>query len=189
MIILEGPDGAGKSTLAAQIERDWGITREPRVVSAGAETQVDDLARWTWDQLEMGFGFRLYDRFSLISSPQYTMLENRTMAGPLMDYHFLRDCHARLRQIDPVIIWCLPPLEVVKENLAREDDSGRSLIDHIETLYLTYTSTAAMMGVRDPDRMKGQYITSQMVWDYTKPNTLHLANLLRWAKARTEQET
>jgi hypothetical protein len=178
MIIVEGPDGAGKTTLVSQIEHDWDITREPKQTSAQA-VSLTPPGGWIEQQLAQGFGMRLYDRFALISSPCYTMLENRTMVEPLTDPMWMKLQHYRLSQIDPVIIWCLPPLEIVKENLLREDDSGRGLIDHIEEIYLAYVAFYGAMSC---------CTTSQMVWDYTMPDLPHLANLIRWANARTERE-
>ena len=83
MIIVEGPDGAGKTTLVEQLERDWGLTRERKQTSAQAVSLMPPGA-WIEEQLDMGFGMRLYDRFALISSPLYTFVENRTMVEPLL---------------------------------------------------------------------------------------------------------
>ncbi len=58
MIIVEGPDGAGKTTLVERIESEYGLTREPRAVSAGAE-KLKPIGRYIEDELEKGFGMRL----------------------------------------------------------------------------------------------------------------------------------
>lgn len=178
MIIVEGPDGAGKSTLVAQIERDWGITREPRHVSSEA-VALSPMGEYIETELSKGFGFRLYDRFALISSPCYSMLENRTMVWPLTEPDWLKAQYRKLTVIDPVILWCLPPYEVVRQNVVREDNSGGKILPHLDVIYLNYITAYATMS---------NWVTSQMIWDYTAPNTLRLANLLRWAKAREERE-
>ena len=64
MILVEGPDGAGKSTLVERLERDWGITREPRAVSKEAKA-LTPLGPYIEEELSKGFGMRLYDRFAL----------------------------------------------------------------------------------------------------------------------------
>lgn len=178
MIIVEGPDGSGKSTLVEQIELDWGIKREPRHVTSEA-VALSPSGEYIEAELRKGFGFRLYDRFALISSPCYTMLENRTMVWPLIDPVWLRMQYQRLLNIDPVVIWCLPPQQTVRDNLAREDNSGGQIMPYFEDIYLNYVTMYSLLSV---------HTRSQMIWNYTEPDTLHLAHLLRWAKARVERE-
>lgn len=177
MIIVEGPDGAGKTHLVTRIENDWGITREPKAVTSTAESLLP-LGTWVEEELAKGQSFRLYDRFALISSPIYSMLENPTFVWPLTEYQWLRNQFQKLKRIDPVIIWCLPPLETVRQNVIREDNSGGKILPHIDVIYHQYHAWAARDG----------YNTSQMVWDYTNPDLLRLANLMRFAKARTLEE-
>jgi hypothetical protein len=178
MIIVEGPDGAGKSTLIGRIEKDWNLTREPRAVSKDAKSLVpiDDYIE---QELRKGFGMRLYDRFALISSPQYMALPNRTFAGRMTDPDWLRDRHHRFAQIDPVIILCLPSWETVKKNTAVDVHDGLDLTNYIETIYLNYVNWYATYAHSS---------TSVMIWDYQKPDLLRLAALLRWADERCNGE-
>jgi hypothetical protein len=176
MIIVEGPDGAGKTTLVSRIELDWGIVREKRAVSSAAEA-LTPIGEYIEAELNKGFGMRLYDRFALISSPMYMMLPNRTFVEPMTDYTWLQGQYVKFRKVNPVIIYCLPPFDEVKANLEREDNSGGKVLEHAEQIYLNYVAFAAR-----------EYNSSIMVWDYTKPDLLRLANLLRWANARTERE-
>lgn len=176
MIIVEGPDGSGKSTLVSQIELDWGLVRERRAVSSAAESLVP-IGEYIETELNRGFGMRLYDRFALISSPMYMMLPNRTFVFPMTDYDWLRAQYYKMKRLDPVIIYCLPPFEEVMANLEREDNSGGKVLANAEQIYLNYVAFAAR-----------EYSSSIMVWDYTKPDTLRLANLIRWAQARVERE-
>ena len=176
MIIVEGPDGAGKTTLVSQIETDWGLTREPRAVSSDAVSLVP-IGEYIEKELDKGFGMRLYDRFGLISSPMYTMLPNRTMVEPMTNVAWLGWAYWKMHRLNPVIIWCMPPLEVVLENVAN-DESSKVMKDHAEVIYLNYLTFIA----------RDFYNTSSMIYDYTEPNLPRLASLLRWADGRTKQE-
>jgi len=177
LIIVEGPDGGGKSTLVSRIETDWNLTREPKAVTSDAQS-LFPIGKYIEDEMYKGFGMRLYDRFALISSPLYMMFENRTFVEPLTDHTWLMIQYHVLKRIDPVIIYCLPPLEVVKENLSKEDNSGGKALEHIEQIYYNYVAFSARDG----------YNTSTMVWDYTNPDLLNLSNLLRWADYRVKDD-
>jgi len=176
MIIVEGPDGAGKTTLIERIEADWGLSREPRAVTSAAESIVP-IGDYIDTQLNLGFGWRLYDRFALISSPMYMMLPNRTFREEMLDFTWLQAQYVKMSKVDPVIIYCLPPLEEVKKNLSQDDNSGGKVQPNIEQIYLNYHAFAARV-----------YSSSSMVWDYTNPDLLRLAHLLRWAKARVDRD-
>lgn len=185
MIIVEGPDGAGKSTLVTHLEERLGITREPRAVSAGAE-KLKPIGQYISDEMDRGFGLRIYDRFALISSPMYLSLPNPTFSEELLDLVWLEDAHRRFRKINPVIILCLPPFEVVKANLEKDAEGHyTTLSDHWQTVYWSYHNwLAANFGV---------FATSIMHYDYTvtgnqlKWRDKNLDGLLRWAKARVEK--
>ena len=176
MIIIEGPDGAGKTTLIERIEADWAMSREPRAVSSAAESIVP-LGQWIEDELSKGFGWRLYDRFALVSAPQYMMLPSRTFREQMLDFTWLQAQYVKFAKIEPVIIYCLPPLETVVANVLAEDNSGGKIGPHIEQIYLNYHAFAARV-----------YSSSSMVYDYTNPDALRLAQLLRWARARVDRE-
>ena len=178
MLIVEGPDGAGKTTLIAQLEADWGLTREPRAVSKDAKSLVpiDDYIE---TELEKGFGFRLYDRFALISSPQYMALPNRTFAGRMTDVDWLSQMHHKFKKIDPVVILCLPPLQTVLRNTQVDTHDGLDMTQHIETVYLHYLNWFA----------ERWYNSSMMIYNYEDPNMAKLSGLMRWAHARAAEET
>lgn len=176
MIIVEGPDGAGKTTLIEQIEADWAMSREPRAVSSAAESIVP-IGKYIDEELRKGFGWRLYDRFALISSPMYMMLPNRTFREEMLDFTWLQAQYVKFAKIEPAIIYCLPPFETVLANVQAEDNSGGKVQPEIEQIYLNYHAFAARV-----------YSSSSMVYDYTNPDTLRLAQLLRWARARVDRD-
>ena len=183
MIVLEGPDGSGKSTLAESIEGWLNITKEPRAVTASAE-KMKPIGQYIVDEMKRGFGLRLYDRFALISSPMYLSLPNPTFSEELLSVEFLRDMWHRFVQLDPLVIMCLPPYQVVKANILA-DESSEVVWPHIDTIYWSYHNMFAMlktMGV------------SVLHYDYSRSNQWRIAqekaldNNLRWVKARIERE-
>ena len=67
MIIVEGPDGAGKTTLIRQLQERWpDLAVAPRVVSKDAEAMVD-LQEWVNINLSDGPQYKIFDRHRLIS--------------------------------------------------------------------------------------------------------------------------
>ena len=179
MIIVEGPDGAGKTTLINRINAEWGgqFVVQPRSVSKDAVSLVA-LDDYIEQELGKGFGPRLYDRFALISSPCYAGLPNRTFRGRMMDVDWLQMVHYQLWQIDPVVIVCLPPLDVVVANITGDDDN-KVVQDDIEEIYIHYLNFIALQVNNN----------SLRVWDYTQANQQKLKGLLGWAAARIEEET
>jgi hypothetical protein len=70
------------------------------------------------------------------------------------DLRWLRNRQQTLRRIQPYVIFCLPPLEVVRENVFK-DDSNWVVQEHINTIYWLYFNAAAA------------WTGSTAVWDYT----------------------
>ena len=176
MIIVEGPDGAGKTTLVKRLSEELGLEVMPRAVSKEAKslTTIDD---YITTELDKGFGARLYDRFALISGPFYGSLPDPTFKGLMWNLDWLTLAHFRLRQIDPAIIVCLPPLEEVLKNVHTGDDN-RVVQQHIGAIYINYLNFLA----------SHKFGTSVMHWDYTNPNHHRLQGLLTWAQGRAEYE-
>jgi len=154
MIVIEGPDGAGKTTLIQDIKAVFGLEPEPRAVSHDAEPLVD-LVEWVEQELRRGQGWRLYDRFALISAPNYCMLPDPTFQGLMLDQFWLKMMWHRFRAMDPLVICCLPPKHVVWQNVMGSEDN-LVVREHIHEIWCHYHSMAAMM--------------NWLVWDYTQPS-------------------
>jgi len=122
MIILEGPDGSGKTTLAKQLAGIMGLEIAPRVVSKDAEAEVD-LVKWVDQNLNQGFHDTIYDRHRLISEPIYgPMLRGET--EPMFDnFMWLSSQFLRFYRLGPVIIYCLPPFGAVWESVRSDPDN------------------------------------------------------------------
>ncbi len=97
VIVLEGPDGAGKSTLAErlQVMYQW-----PVVHTGGPNSSRQDV----FDRIDQ-FRFMsrtnvIFDRIAMVSEPVYSVLQHRDS--------YLDDCEilALVEQMNPVVIYC-----------------------------------------------------------------------------------
>lgn len=122
MIVVEGPDGAGKTTLIRQIVEGTGLSVAPRVVSKDAEAMVD-LKRWVVRNVKRGWQNKIFDRHRLISEPIYgPLLRDQPQPG-FDDPEWFSAQLYEFYRIPPVIIYCLPPFEVVWDKVSRDPDN------------------------------------------------------------------
>lgn len=153
MIIVEGPDGAGKTKLIQRLSLNLEIPIKPRVVSSDTEMLVD-LQEWVNEDLHEGLKRALYDRHRLISEPIYGPVLRKEMQPGFADARWLRNRQQTLRQIQPYVIFCLPPLEQVRENVFKNDENW-VVQESINTIYWLYFNAAS------------SWPGPGMVWDYT----------------------
>ena len=122
MIVVEGPDGAGKTTLIDDIISATGLDVSPRVVSKDAEAMVD-LKKWTEENVAKGFQNLIFDRHRLISEPIYGPILRTEPEPGFDDLPWFQGQLRRFYQLEPVLIYCLPPLQVVWENVCNDPDN------------------------------------------------------------------
>lgn len=158
MIVVEGPDGGGKTTLIKDLSEYWGVPVAPRVVSKDAEAMVD-LKQWVADNLKKGWHSTIYDRHRLVSETIYGPILRPSKPEPgFDDTAWLTMSLKRFYQIQPIIIYCLPPLEVVKANVM-DDPDNLVVRDRISAIYAMYQTRAAIdISVRG---------RTTDIWDYT----------------------
>jgi len=162
MIIVEGPDGAGKTTLINAMKEAWGIEVAPRVVSKDTEALVD-LQQWVDENLEAGFQNMIFDRHRLISETIYGPILRFEQEPGFNKMEWLAPRMKRFYELKPVIIYCLPPFDVVERNLVNDPDN-RSVYTDIEAIYSAYVSRASLDETFSPGIVK--------VWDYTRSLTI-----------------
>jgi len=169
MLIVEGPDGAGKSTLVGRLVGELGWPVASKVVDSSAKASVD-LVRWVEQNTSVGIQPRIFDRHRLISEPIYGPLLRGTMEPGFNDFRWLRRMQRYLREdIQPLVIFCLPPFEYVEYNLLH--DSNNEVVKGIVApMYWLYFNAAACW----PDAL---------VWDYTQAGGYNqlIADVKDWA--------
>lgn len=139
MIVVEGPDGSGKTQLVKSLQLMTGFPLTPKAVSPDQKAYVD-MPNYIETHLAMGFGKRLYDRFTLISGPIYGPLHgmrppNDIYMDEIQGYIWKGRFYNRVK---PLIIYCLPPVDVVKANVEREDTDNSVVSEVWEQAYWAY---------------------------------------------------
>lgn len=143
MIIFEGPDGAGKTSLAVRLSKDLGIPMAPKVVSSDM-TALTDLAEWTEQNVSGGFQYKIFDRHRLISEPIYGPATRSRQDLRFLDPGWMMEMMARFYACDPILIYCLPPLHVVRENVYRDDTDNQAVRGRIAAIYAGYAARSAI---------------------------------------------
>lgn len=159
MIIVEGPDGAGKTTLIKALLERWPFLQlAPRVVSKDAEAMVD-LPAWVENNLDhWGEKPMLFDRHRLISETIYGPVLRGSAEQGFDNVVQMMLWMRAFYLCQPIIIYCLPPLEVVKTNIW--DDPDNAVVEgKMEAIYQMYCTRAAIDEEATPARV--------FIYDYT----------------------
>jgi DNA polymerase III delta prime subunit len=116
VVIIEGPDGCGKTTLAHRLERECGLeyARYPGISSSKGSTDTGVVLWWKLQLDKAHENNRVYDRCFYISEQVYQMVmpERMLMLGGEAMIGGIAD----VWQVNPLIIFCLPPKEVFEKN-------------------------------------------------------------------------
>jgi len=171
MIIVEGPDGAGKTTLIKSIVEATGFPIAPRVVAQDTTAMVD-LQSWVDDNLEQGFQKVIFDRHRLISETIYGPILRHEQEPGFNEMKWLAPRMKRFYELKPIIIYCLPPLQTVLDNII-DDPDNRAVLPRIHAIYSAYVSRASLDETFSPGITK--------VWDYTQ--SLAINNEPAWLKS------
>lgn len=150
MIIVEGPDGAGKTTLAEAIAADFRLEyrRNPKVSSTEGP---EGPSAYEWFIAELLAGYRhvregVYDRIFPISELVYrSVMETTSSVSPSqMTY-----AQSLLAATDSLIIFCLPADELVYANLKKGKSKQLKGLTRAkaEQLVWTYHTVAHLWGL------------------------------------------
>lgn len=158
MIIVEGPDGGGKTTIVKVLTEWTGFPVMPRVVSKDTEAMTD-LKKWVEEDNDRGTSLAIYDRHRLISEPIYSPILREEQTPGFTDWVWMAEQLGRLHRRMPLMVFCLPPLETVLENTL--DDPDNIAVAHkMQAIYAAYVHRAAME--------KSRWPSLTIIYDYTK---------------------
>ena len=126
MIIIEGPDGAGKSTLAESLARDLDLNILKMTINGG-QSAAEYLQKLQCDGVVM-------DR-CWISEQIYSDIFGREPRLDVDECEWLTDVCADSNI--PIVI-VLPPLPVVMARLVKRGDEHEEVIANIDEIYRRY---------------------------------------------------
>lgn len=139
LVIVEGPDGAGKTTLARAIsaQLDLEYRRNPHISSThGAVTEAS--ADWADEQIRVDDWSGVYDRFFYISEPIYQLVSLRPLN---VDSKRIIRGIIDLANIEPIIVFCLPPWEVSREVIrAQPEKLVSTSLAQLEKVHWAYSA-------------------------------------------------
>jgi hypothetical protein len=164
MIIVEGPDGSGKTSLITMLAEKLDFEVMPRACTSDNGVDPATLKEWVNRDLSLPIHQpKFYDRHPLISEPIYGPLIRGHMADGWTDVGWLASRLNILRIKEPFFIFCLPPMGAVLYNIAEEHGYEtkhlRGIHTHGRALYEMYCMRAAQE-ISYP-------FTQVWVWDYT----------------------
>jgi len=170
-IIVEGPDGSGKTHLAQQLAATFDLEyrRPPAEALSSTTGPADWLPEWWNGQLALNptaLATGVYDRCFYISDPIYQLAQvDRDL---LLDGPALRRGISHLWTIEPYLIFCLPPFNVQLANVHQMDrDKLEGVSDKaLEKINNAYWAAAEMWW----QALGGDVMT----YDYTKENAWEL---------------
>lgn len=158
MIIVEGPDGAGKTTLVRELSREFGLKIHPkgeRVDGPDGPPKQDERER-VWEPIgQMVTGnspVEIYDRLFFSELVYGPIWRGETKLTPDEE----RMVQQTLKVFKVPVIFCLPPVEVCADN--SKDSTHNLVMPTIREVYEKYIAVATDF-------------TSPYSWiyDYTKP--------------------
>lgn len=148
MIIVEGPDGGGKTTLVRELSREFGLKIHPkgeRVEGPDGPPKQDERER-VWEAVgQMVTGNRpveIYDR----------LFYSELVYGPIwrgkieLTEDEIRMVQQTLRVFKVPVIFCLPPLGQCIDNA--RDSTHPKVIPTLEQVYEEYSYCATGMGIQ-----------------------------------------
>lgn len=155
IIVIEGPDGAGKTTLAASLCLEFGLKMGERGVADRSrlyEVTVPDTFRALGEAVDGREVPKVWDRLFYSEFIYAPVVGREPEFKPQQAIHI----EQLIEVMGCPIVLCLPPIEVVKENITQADQM-KGVHENIDTIYQGYLqlweslpSQAIMYDYTDP---------------------------------------
>lgn len=147
MLIVEGPDGAGKTTLVKELSEKLGWPIAEKAV--GSDTKaLTDLKKWVEKNVNDGWQNVIFDRHRLLSEPVYGPVLRPVGSPEWYDVDWQEEMFCKFLAAQPLIIYCLPSHETLCQNI--EGDPENEIVrDHIDQIYRAYVAQCAMLSATD----------------------------------------
>ena len=145
MIVVEGPDGAGKSTLVRHICKKFHLKEGTRLTANRDEiwktTRLDTFGAIN-DEFLGESRPRVWDRLGVWSDPIYSKfsIPERKCAFTM---HEVATVNEMFRMMEWLLIFCLPPKLDVINNVA-ETHQMKGVSEHIDGIYEAYANLQVM---------------------------------------------
>lgn len=152
VIIVEGPDGSGKSTLITRLSQTLRLPVADRVVGTDTKALLN-IREWTEQNVSKGFQPVIFDRHRLISEPIYGPAIRDRQSPEFYDLTWLSDVMWHFYNAKPVIIYCMPDILTVRENLLADSETPEIVKNHIVAIYAGYVARASMDFTRGVGRL------------------------------------
>lgn len=180
MIIVEGPDGGGKTSLITMLAERLDFEVMPRPCTSDEGVDPETLCEWVDKDLSLPVHHQgVYDRHPLISEPIYGPVVRGHMADGWNHLSWLSSRLNILRTRNPFYIFCLPPLGAVLYNIAEEHGYEtkhlRGVHTHARAIYDMYCMRAA--------QEISQPFARVWIWDYTEQPEAYFYSLVKECEA------
>ncbi len=141
MIIVEGMDNSGKTTLVEKLHKEYNLS----VIKSSGPKDMSQLESAIYDSIERfkNGDIVIYDRHPIISEHVYgPVLRNKNLLENLARKKRIWDDFFR---VEPMIIYCRPPIERIRNYGEREQMDGVKE----NTELLTHAYDIVMNKIRD----------------------------------------
>jgi len=157
VIVIEGPDGSGKTTLVRYLAETLNLPVANKIVGSDLSVLANK-REWVDANLNVGIQRIIFDRHCLISEGIYGPLLRSTLPDEFKNFNWYAESQRMFKAIQPMLIFCLPPLDEVKANVASDEVNPQGIKDMVEPIYWSYYHLAAGW----PESIR---------WDYTRHQT------------------